>query len=78
MKENVLTPANVQGIHDRAGRVTRERFISAGVERYVTSTTYGGDFVTVDPPDGQTPTTAWTDAVANLLRGRLSHAGATT
>jgi len=48
--------------YDRAGRVTRERFVSAGVERYVTTTAYGGDFVTIDPPDGQTPTTAWNDA----------------
>ncbi len=53
--------------YDRAGRVVRERFLAAGVEKYVTATTYGGDRVGVDPPDGQTPTTTWTDA-----RGRTT------
>jgi len=37
------------------------------VEKFRTTTTYGGSFVSVDPPDGQQPSTTWTDA-----RGRTT------
>lgn len=48
--------------YDQAGRVTLDQFMVAGAEKYRTSTTYGGNSVTVDPPDGVQPTTTWTDA----------------
>ncbi|MFC7531498.1 polymorphic toxin-type HINT domain-containing protein [Actinoplanes sp. GCM10030250] len=53
--------------YDQAERPTLDVFMSAGAEKYRTSTSYGGSYVTVDPPDGQQPTTTWFDA-----RGRTT------
>ena len=59
--------------YDRAARLTQDRFMSAGVEKSKTITTYGGSFVTVDPPDGVQPTTTWTDAGGNTTSIRRYH-----
>ncbi|MEV6304350.1 polymorphic toxin-type HINT domain-containing protein [Actinoplanes sp. NPDC051861] len=53
--------------YDQADRPTLDVFMSAGVEKYRTSTSYGGSFISIDPPDGQQPTTTWTDG-----RGRTT------
>lgn len=47
---------------DGAGRPVAEIFQVAEQERWRTTTTYGGDRVSVDPPTGGTPTTTITDA----------------
>ncbi|MGW0934941.1 polymorphic toxin-type HINT domain-containing protein [Streptomyces sp. NPDC002666] len=47
---------------DGAGRTSASILNVAGTEKNRTTYTYGGDRVTVDPPNGQTPTTTITDA----------------
>jgi RHS repeat-associated protein len=55
-------PGQTQYVYDGAGRVTQEIFLVMGIEKWRTSTTYQGNAVTVDPPDGETPTTTIVDA----------------
>ncbi|WP_148086376.1 RHS repeat-associated core domain-containing protein [Micromonospora sp. HM5-17] len=55
-------PAQVAFLYDGAGRETAEIFKVRGVEKWRTTTTYGGDRVTVDPPQGETATTTILDA----------------
>ena len=43
--------------YDRASRVTSESFGSLGAEKWKTTSSYGGDRISVDPPAGGTPTT---------------------
>jgi len=70
----LATPASVPGrtetTYDGAGRVKAEIFEVNNTERWRTTTTYGGDRVTVDPPDGDTPTTTLTDARGNTTELR--------
>lgn len=51
--------------YDGADRVTAEVFGVEGNERWRTTTTYGGDRTSVDPPAGGVPTTTITDARGN-------------
>ncbi|NCT92766.1 hypothetical protein GXB85_17685, partial [Cellulomonas sp. APG4] len=53
--------------YDGAGRVTAEIFDLRDHEAWRTTTSYGGDRVSVDPPQGGTPQTTISDA-----RGRLT------
>lgn len=53
--------------YDGAGRATAAIQRQNNVEKWRTTTTYGGDRVSVDPPVGGTPTTTITDA-----RGRTT------
>ncbi|MFC8923667.1 RHS repeat domain-containing protein [Cellulosimicrobium sp. NPDC057127] len=48
--------------YDGAGRITAEILQVHEQERWRTTTTYGGDRVSVDPPTGGTPTTTVSDA----------------
>ncbi|MFK3983490.1 polymorphic toxin-type HINT domain-containing protein [Micromonospora sp. NPDC050397] len=50
-------------VYDGADRVKAEIFQVAGVEKWRTLTTYGGDRVSVDPPQGGTPTTTVSNAL---------------
>ncbi|MDT0530454.1 polymorphic toxin-type HINT domain-containing protein [Micromonospora sp. DSM 115977] len=50
-------------VHDGADRVTAEIFAVAGIEKWRTTTTYGGDRISIDPPAGGTPTTSITNAL---------------
>ncbi|MBC6460895.1 sugar-binding protein [Actinomadura sp. HBU206391] len=65
----VGTPGNVETqtvyTYDGVGRVTTERLMAGNndmQEKWRTTTTYGGDRASVDPPVGGTPTTTITDA----------------
>ncbi len=51
------TEAHTNYAYDRASRVTSESFGTMGAEKWKTTTTYGGDRTSVDPPTGATPTT---------------------
>ena len=55
-------PARTRYEYDGAGRVTAEIFDVNNAERWRTTTTYGGDRVSVDPPAGAVPTTTISDA----------------
>ncbi|GAA1419594.1 RHS repeat-associated core domain-containing protein [Catellatospora coxensis] len=49
-------------VFDGAGRTVSDTFSVAGDARWVTTTTYEGDRVSVDPPQGGSPTTTVSDA----------------
>ncbi|HTM84194.1 MAG TPA: RHS repeat-associated core domain-containing protein, partial [Mycobacterium sp.] len=55
-------PGQTVTTYDGADRVSAEIFRTLAVERWRTTTTYGGDRVNVDPPAGETATTTITDA----------------
>jgi RHS repeat-associated protein len=60
--------------YDQAARVVKDRFMSIGVEKGTTLTTYGGNFVTIDPPDGAQPSTTFSDATGRATIVRRYHA----
>ncbi|MEO3746487.1 RHS repeat-associated core domain-containing protein [Plantactinospora sp. B5E13] len=55
-------PAQTRTVFDGDERETARITLSFGTEKWRTTTSYGGDRVTVDPPAGETPTTTVTDA----------------
>jgi RHS repeat-associated protein len=55
---------------DGVDRVTTEVFKVVGSEKWRTTTQYGGDSVSVDPPTGGTPTTTVSDARGNVTELR--------
>ncbi|MEV0806664.1 polymorphic toxin-type HINT domain-containing protein [Micromonospora sp. NPDC050200] len=55
-------------VYDGADRVTDEIFSVAGNEKWRTTTTYGGDRVSVDPPQGGTPITTITNALGQTTQ----------
>ncbi|MEU5261152.1 RHS repeat-associated core domain-containing protein [Amycolatopsis sp. NPDC021455] len=63
-------PAQTSVQYDGAGRETAKILRSLGAEQWRTTTTYGGDTVTVDPPDGDTTTTKVFDAHDRVVESR--------
>ncbi|MFU8851486.1 RHS repeat-associated core domain-containing protein [Micromonospora sp. SL1-18] len=59
--DNVV-PGQTKTVYDGAGRETAEIFLVYGQEKWRNTTTYGGNWVSMDPPDGATPTTTYLDA----------------
>ncbi|MEH1093180.1 polymorphic toxin-type HINT domain-containing protein [Micromonospora sp. CPCC 205739] len=55
-------------VYDGADRVTAHIFAVAGNEKWRTTTTYGGDRVSVDPPTGGTPTTTISNALGQTTQ----------
>ncbi|BCL14611.1 polymorphic toxin-type HINT domain-containing protein [Micromonospora sagamiensis] len=55
-------------VYDGADRIKAEIFAVAGNEKWRTTTTYGGDRVSIDPPDGGTPTTTITNALGQTTQ----------
>lgn len=68
-------PARTRYVYDGAGRTTAEIFDVNGAERWRTTTTYGGDRVSIDPPSGGVPTTTITDGRGQTVELR-QHLGA--
>ena len=68
-------PARTLTTFDGAGRTVTKTFQVAEQTRWATTTTYGGDRVSVDPPEGGTPTTTITDARGRTT-GLLQYTGA--
>ncbi|MFE2866603.1 RHS repeat-associated core domain-containing protein [Embleya sp. NPDC059259] len=58
-----MVPASTMTEYNSTGQPTAQISRKFGIETSRTTTTYGGDFVTVDPPTGETPTKAILDAV---------------
>lgn len=58
----VAVPGRTRTVYDGAGRTTDEIVDVNEQERWRTTTTYGGDRTTVDPPAGAVPTTSILDA----------------
>ncbi len=63
---------------DGANRVTATILVSLGAEKWRTTTTYGGDRTSVDPPVGATATTSLTDARGRTTELRQYLGGAPT
>ncbi|MFJ2085670.1 RHS repeat-associated core domain-containing protein [Micromonospora chokoriensis] len=54
---DTAVPSQTRTVYDGAGRETAEVLYDRNVEKWRTSTTYGGDRVSVTPPSGDTATT---------------------
>jgi len=67
---SAAVPGSVVTDYDGARRAIREIFRVNEVEEWRTTTTYGGDRVTVDPPVGGTATTTFVDVRGNTTRLR--------
>lgn len=63
--DNVI-PAQTRKVFDGAGRETASLFLSMGVEKWRTTSGYGGDRLDVTPPAGGTATSTITNAQGNL------------
>jgi RHS repeat-associated protein len=74
-QDNQVPSQNVT-VYDGAGRPTAQVLRSDGVEKWRTSTAYGGDHKDVTPPAGGTPTVTYTDVHGNNTELRQYH-GAT-
>jgi len=70
------TPLYTRYAYDQAGRVVAEMTKSMGAEKWRTTTTYGGDRMSFDPPDGETPTTTVFDGFGRTIELR-QYKGAT-
>jgi RHS repeat-associated protein len=64
----ILVEAAASSVHnetaltyDGDGRVIRNSSLDDGTQTWETDTAYGGNYTTVTPPAGGTPTTTWTD-----------------
>ncbi|MGW6704055.1 RHS repeat-associated core domain-containing protein [Streptomyces sp. NPDC054956] len=64
-------PSSVVTQYDTLGRITATIRRANGTEQRRTTTTYGGDWIAVDPPQGTTPTKAHLDALGR--KTRLEH-----
>ncbi|MFB6518668.1 polymorphic toxin-type HINT domain-containing protein [Streptomyces sp. NPDC056401] len=64
-------PSSVVTEYDSLGRITATISRAGGTEQRRTTTTYGGDWIAVDPPQGTTPTKAYLDALGR--KTRLEH-----
>lgn len=71
-------PAVTTYSYDGANRPTVEALRSFGVEQWRTTTTYGGDRVSVDPPEGETATTRILDVEGRTVELRQYAGGAPT
>lgn len=68
-------PSRTVTAYDGAGRQTASIFLVDSAERWRTTTTYGGDRTSIDPPAGAVPTTTITDARGQTVELR-QHTGA--
>ncbi|MFG2054323.1 RHS repeat-associated core domain-containing protein [Micromonospora sp. NPDC048930] len=65
-------------LYDSTGRETAEILLSYGVEKWRTTTSYGGNWVAVDPPAGETPTMNVLDADDKVVELRQYQGDAPT
>ncbi|MCH5676425.1 RHS repeat-associated core domain-containing protein [Streptomyces gilvus] len=63
-------PSQMLTTYDGASRPTAEDFYALGTKRWTTSTAYGGDRVTVTPPNGGIATTTLTDTLGRTVETR--------
>jgi RHS repeat-associated protein len=75
---DAAVPGQTKYVYDAADREVAEIFLSLGAEKWRTSTTYGGNWIAVDPPDGDTATMEIFDADGNTTELRQFAGGAPT
>ncbi|GIM95753.1 RHS repeat-associated core domain-containing protein [Paractinoplanes toevensis] len=63
-------PNQTKTVYDGAGRPVSSVFQPKTVERWRTTTVYGGDHVDVQPPAGATASSTWTDARERTIQLR--------
>jgi RHS repeat-associated protein len=71
----VAVPGLTVTQYDGAGRQIEQIFRGGAIEKWRTSTRYGGDRIHTTPPQGGTATTAITDARGQLVAQRQYHGG---
>ena len=76
--EAEFVPAQTRTLYDGAGREIASIFLPFAVERWRTTTAYGGDRVDVTPPTGGTATSTITDARERTVALRQYHGPAPT
>ncbi|MFG3700647.1 RHS repeat-associated core domain-containing protein [Micromonospora sp. NPDC047620] len=75
---DTVVPSQTRTVYDGVGRETAELLLSKGVEKWRTTTSYGGDRVSVTPPAGDTATTTVFDADGRTTELRQHTAGVTS
>ncbi|MFI1455027.1 RHS repeat-associated core domain-containing protein [Streptomyces roseus] len=76
-KDNEV-PSSTMTEYDGSGRSTAQISRKFGLETSRTTTTYGGDNITVDPPKGETPTRAFLDGAGRKTELRFFHSDSPT
>ncbi|MFF2571040.1 polymorphic toxin-type HINT domain-containing protein [Streptomyces sp. NPDC058084] len=76
-KDNEV-PSSTMTLYDGSGRTTAQISRKFGVETSRTTTSYGGDNITVDPPKGETPTRAFLDGAGRKTELRFFKADSPT
>ena len=76
--QDSAVPQQTMYFYDGAGRETDELLRSFGVEKWRTTTTYGGNWVAEDPPAGATATMSVFDAAGQEVEMRQFTSGAPT
>jgi YD repeat-containing protein len=71
-------PKQTRTVYDGAGRAAHSIFQPYGVERWRTSTVYGGDYTTVIPPPGGTASTSFVDSRGHQTTVRQYRGNAAT
>ncbi|MCY1141557.1 polymorphic toxin-type HINT domain-containing protein [Actinoplanes sp. Pm04-4] len=72
-KDRAFVERQTRTVYDGAGRVVAEVFQPNGVERWRTTTTYGGDRTDITPPEGGTASSTITDARDRTVELRQYH-----
>ncbi|MEU1183818.1 RHS repeat-associated core domain-containing protein [Streptomyces sp. NPDC005820] len=78
LPQDARVPAETQYEYDGAGRETAEIFVADGQEKWRTTTAYGGNRTSEDPPDGGTATMEITDADDRVVALRQYTGGSPT
>ncbi|MGW5188336.1 RHS repeat-associated core domain-containing protein [Kribbella sp. NPDC004138] len=71
--DGASVPGSTVSVYDGAGRVTATVKLAGSQELWRTTTSYGGDSVTVNPPEGDTVTTTVSDARGRITSKLLYH-----
>lgn len=69
-------PSQTANFHDGAERQWASAYLEFDVEQWRTTTSHGGDHVSIDPPAGGTATTRFTDARGRAVELRQYKSGA--
>ncbi|GAA3770675.1 RHS repeat-associated core domain-containing protein [Plantactinospora mayteni] len=75
---DAAVPGQTRFLYDDADRETAEIFLSGGVEKWRTTTSYGGNWIAEDPPDGSPATMRIFDARERVVELRQYTGGAPT
>jgi RHS repeat-associated protein len=72
-QDDAQVPSETVTAFDGAGRESRSTLLVNGVEKWHSTTGYGGDRVDLTPPAGSEPTSTYTDALGRKTKVRTYH-----